>query len=114
MAAASAQPLTRGTFRTTLSGVGRPGPIEERLGRRLIRIVSPDSKEGLQLLRSGCVTFLGPEGDALGCADLEAARRLLRQRLQERLSRVSGAEHAEIVRDGLARLRRGANRVGRA
>lgn len=114
MAAASAQPLTRGTFRTTLSGVGRPGPIEERLGRRLIRIVSPDSKEGLHLLSSGCVTFLGPEGEALGCADLEAARRLLRRRLRERLSRSGAAEHAEIARDGLARMRRGDPRVGRA
>jgi hypothetical protein len=113
VALASAHPLTRGTFRTTLSGVGRLGPIEERLGRRLIRIVSPDSKEGHHLLRSGCVTFLGPEGEALGCADLEAARRLLRRRLQDRLGRVAGAENAEIVRDGLARLRHGDARLGR-
>ncbi|HEX4823444.1 MAG TPA: hypothetical protein VFV19_03970 [Candidatus Polarisedimenticolaceae bacterium] len=114
MASASAQPLARGTFRTTLSGVGRPGPIEERLGRRLIRIVRPDSKEGIHLLRSGCVTFLGPEGQPLGCADLEAARRLLQRRLRERLSPSSGSEHAEIVRDGLSRLKRGDARVGRA
>ena len=25
-------PLARGTFRATITGVGRPGPIEERLG----------------------------------------------------------------------------------
>jgi hypothetical protein len=105
---ANRSPLVRGTFRTTLSGIGRPGPIEERLGRRLIRIVRPDSKEGANLLRSGRVTFLGPEGESLGCADLTQARRLLRRRLEERLT------GTELARDGLARLRRESLRAERS
>jgi hypothetical protein len=110
----SALPLARGTFRATITGVGRPGPIEERLGRRLIRIVSPESKEGLDLLRSGRVVFLGPGGEALGCQGLRQARRLLRERLKSRLAELSGSESADAVRDGLLRLRRAGERVGRS
>ena len=95
---ANSAPLVRGTFRTTLNGIGRPGPIEERLGRRLLRIVKPDSKEGASLLRSGRVTFLGPEGESLGCADLAQARRLLKRRLEQRLT---GKELALSRRESL-------------
>ena len=38
-------PVSAATFRGTLSGDGRPGPIEERLGRRLIRLIDPESDE---------------------------------------------------------------------
>jgi len=110
----SAHPLARGTFRVTITGVGRPGPIEERLGRRLIRIVSPESREGLDLLESGRVVFVGPGGEELDCQGLREARRMLRQRLQVRLAGLSGSENAEVVRDGLVRLRRAGERTGRA
>jgi hypothetical protein len=105
-----APPLARGTFRATITGIGRPGPIEERLGRRLIRIVSPDSKEGVDLLRSGHVAFMGPEGEALGCQDLSEARRILRDRLRSRLAGQADSESADAARDGLLRLRRSATR----
>lgn len=97
-------PLLRGTFRATISGTGRPGPIEERVGRRLIRVVDPESREGALLARSGNVTWVGPEGQALGRLDLPSVRRLLHERLERRL----GAPAAE-----LARLQ-AASRVGRA
>jgi hypothetical protein len=106
----SAQPLARGTFRATITGVGRLGPIEERLGRRLVRIVSPESREGLDLLKSGRVVFLGPAGETMGCQGLREARMLLRKRLQNRLADLRGSESADAVRDGLARL----ERAGRA
>jgi hypothetical protein len=109
----SAHPLARGTFRATITGVGRPGPIEERLGRRLVRIVSPESKEGVELLMSGRVTFVGPGGEALECQGLRDARRLLRQRLQSRLAGRSGDEAADALHDGLARLRRAGAGLGR-
>jgi hypothetical protein len=96
-------PLLRGTFRATISGVGRPGPIEERVGRRLIRVVDPSSREGASLARSGCVLWVGPEGEALGRLDLASVRRLLHERFERRLDATAG-EGLEILRDGLARL----------
>jgi hypothetical protein len=108
-----APPCNRGTFRATITGVGRPGPIEERLGWRLVRIVDPASKEGATLLRDRRVTFIGPEGTALGQLDLEEARRLLKLRLENVLATVDGAEGAEAIRDGLVRLRRAGPADGR-
>ena len=32
-------------FRCTMTGDGRPGPIEERIGRRLVRLVQPESDD---------------------------------------------------------------------
>ena len=107
-------PLARGTFRATITGVGRPGPIEERLGWRLVRIVDPASKEGATLLRDQQVTFIGPEGTALGRVNLDQARRMLQRRLESVLARLDGADGAEAVREGLVRLRRASPRVGRA
>jgi hypothetical protein len=104
----------RGTFRATITGVGRPGPIEERLGWRLVRIVDPASREGVTLLRGRQVTFIGPEGTTLGRVDLGQARRLLRLRLESVLAELSGDDGAEAIRDGLVRLRRAGPRVGRA
>jgi hypothetical protein len=96
-------PLLRGTFRATISGVGRPGPIEERVGRRLIRVVDPSSREGASLARSGRILWVGPEGEALGRLDLDSVRRLLHERFERRLD-ASRGEGLEILRDGLARL----------
>ena len=109
---ATTAPLLRGTFRATISGVGRPGPIEERVGRRLIRVVDPDSREGGILARSGSVLWVGPEGAALGRLDLRSVRRLLRERFERRLED-STDDRGRAIRDGLARLHAGA-RLGRA
>lgn len=113
MVEGAAPPSARGTFRATITGVGRPGPIEERLGWRLVRIVDPASKEGATLLRDRQVTFIGPEGTILGRVDLGQARRLLRRRLENVLAEVGGNDGAEAIRDGLARLRRAGPRDGR-
>jgi hypothetical protein len=110
----AAAPLARGTFRATITGIGRPGPIEERLGWRLVRIVDPESKEGAALLRAGQVMLIGPQGAALGRVDLDQARRLLELRLEGLLADVGGDEGAEAIRDGLVRLRRAGPRLGRA
>ena len=114
MADGAAPSLGRGTFRATISGVGRLGPIEERLGCRLVRIVDPDSKEGVTLLRDRQVTFIGPEGTPFGRVHLHQARRLLNLRLESVLAELPGDDGAEAIRDGLARLRRAGPRAGRA
>lgn len=108
-------PLARGTFRATITGVGRPGPIEERVGRRLVRIVDPASKEGVALLHSGRVSFLGPEGTDLGCVGIGEARRLLRERLERRLEDAREDPSARLaLEDGLVRLESPRRRFGRS
>jgi hypothetical protein len=107
-------PLARGTFRATITGVGLLGPIEERLGWRLVRIVKPDSKEGQALVRERRVAFIGPEGTALGRIDLGEARRWLELRLRSVLADSERAESEDALRDGLVRLRQPGPKLGRA
>ena len=91
------EPTSGPTFRGTLSGDGRPGPIEERLGRRLIRLINPESDEGVRLLSEGRVDLLGPDGTRLGMVRAADALRRLRQRLEQ------NTQH-EIPTPGLDRL----------
>ena len=90
------EPNTGPTFRGTLSGDGRPGPIEERLGRRLIRLIDPESDQGVGLLSEGRVDLLGPDGTRLGTVRAADALRRLRRRLEQRA-------HGEIPQ-GIDRL----------
>jgi hypothetical protein len=66
------------------------------------------------LFRDRQVTFIGPEGTALGRVDLGQARHLLKLRLESVLAELTGDDGAEAVRDGLVRLRRADPRIGRA
>lgn len=96
-------------LRATVSGDGSPGPIEERIGRKLVRLVDPGSAEGSQLLRAGRVELVGPGGERLGRIDVEEARRRLTQRLVERLESSEVLED-DLLRDALYRLRASALR----
>ena len=91
-------------FCGTLAGDGRPGPIEERIGRRLVRLVDPESDEGQRLLDQGAVELVGPEGRALGSVELREAYRRLRRRLERRLAEEEPAGEADGLREGLSRL----------
>jgi hypothetical protein len=91
-------------LRATVSGDGRLGPIEERIGRRLIRLVDPQSEEGRSLLDSHVVDLLGPGGEHFGCVDPAEARRRLRDRIEERLADPNSELDAEALREGLRRL----------
>ena len=99
-----ARTALRGRFRGTLAGDGRPGPIEERIGRRLVRLVDPQSNEGLRLLREGSVNLVGPEGKALGRIPLNDAYDRLLERVERRL-----ADNAE--RSPRANLEEGRDRL---
>jgi len=98
-------------FRGTLAGDGRPGPIEERIGRRLIRLVDPLSDEGLRLLEDGDVDLIGPDGDALGRVKIREAYRRLAARLEERLSDEAADASRVDLADGLDRLRAWSRRM---
>jgi hypothetical protein len=91
-------------FCGTLAGDGRPGPIEERIGRRLVRLVDPQSDEGVRLLGGGRVELVGPDGEALGNVEIREAYRRLRARLEQRLADVAPEDHDGGLREGLDRL----------
>ena len=97
-------------FRATVLGDGSPGPIEERIGRKLLRLVDPCSSEGDRLLRSGLVDFLGPGGEKLGRIRVEEAWRQLIRRLEKQLESAD-LQGEELVREGLKRLRSRAARA---
>jgi hypothetical protein len=91
-------------LRATVSGDGRLGPIEERIGRRLIRLVDPRSEEGRSLLDAHSVDLLGPGGEHFGYVGPDEARRRLRERIEARLADPRFESDAEGLREGLRRL----------
>jgi len=98
-------------LRATLRSDGRAGPIEERIGRRLIRLVDPQSDEGIELLRSGNVDLVGPDGEHLGCiGPAEACQRLL-ERLERRLEDPEIEGERDALQEGLERLRAWSERI---
>ncbi|MEE8412665.1 MAG: hypothetical protein V3S47_09175 [Acidobacteriota bacterium] len=97
-------PTSGPTFRGTLSGDGRPGPIEERLGRRLIRLIDPESDEGVRLLSEGHVDLLGPDGTRLGMVRAADALRRLRLRLEQRMHGKVAPFERDLAAQGIDRL----------
>lgn len=93
-------------YRGTLSGDGRPGPIEVRIGWRLLRLIDPESEEGARLLDEARVNLLGPDGEPLGALSLDEALTRLRERLERNLDEATCATDREAIREGLARLHR--------
>lgn len=85
-------------------GDGRLGPIEERIGRRLIRLVDPQSEEGRALLDSAAVDLLGPEGERFGRIVPGELCRRLRERLERRLAIPSSGSEGSALREALRRL----------
>ena len=97
-------PRPRGLLRATVAGDGMLGPIEERIGRRLMRLVDPRSDEGRSLLSSGSVELLGPGGEQFGCVHPSEALRRLRERLEQRLRDTPSGPDSSALREGLRRL----------
>ena len=93
-----------GALRATLSGDGRVGPIEERIGRRLVRLVDPRSDEGRELLSAATVDLVGPGGERFGRIALDEARYRLRERVERRLAGPDGDAESEALLEGLRRL----------
>ena len=78
------------TYRGVLSADGHCGPIEHRVGRRLIRLIESNSTEGRRLLSKGQVELFSPEGASLGKSEIEKACRAHAKRLE------STMEQAEL------------------
>ena len=107
------EPARAATYRGTLLGDGRPGPIEQRIGRRLVRLIDPESEEGLDLLEAGRVDLIGPDGDALGRLTTDEAYRLVLERLEARLDRKLGGADVAALRDGMEQVRDWSRRLRR-
>ena len=105
-------------FRKTYSAVIRSDgsvlPIEERLGRRLLRTLPPDSAEGRQLLRRDCVTLLTADGRHLAGLSIEDVYERLREETASRLSEhPSDPEWRRRCRDTLVTIERWHKALGR-
>jgi len=98
-------------FRCAFSGDGRPGPIEKRVGRRLLRLINADSDEGRELLLAGRVDLLGPDGDPLGTRCPREAYALLLARLERRIAAAEAGGMPRGLQDGRDRLRRWSSRI---
>ena len=93
------------SYRAALTGDGSTGPIEERLGRRLLRLGDPESAEGACLLEDGRVDLTGPDGERLGRVRPVNANRHLLERLEERLAlERPGPDRSGLV-EGIDRLK---------
>ncbi len=94
-------------FRGTLRSDGDLGPIEERFGRRLMRLIDPHSEEASALLDAGRVELVGPDGDTLGATPLEQAYLKLERRLRAQLEQMDEELDSEFrtLADCLERVR---------
>jgi hypothetical protein len=91
-------------FRATLTGDGNPGPIEVRIGRRLVRIVEPETDEGRTLLDEGRVELIGPGSRSMGRVRLCDAIDGLRRSLESRLGEPDPEIDRSALQEGLRRL----------
>ena len=106
-----ARPLPSRRFRVALTGDGCPGPIEERIGRRLVRLVDPQSKEGRRLLAAEPIEWVGPDGDSLGQLSVQQAYDELFSRLERMLDERTEPTQRRNIESCLERLRSWVERV---
>ncbi|HEX5045015.1 MAG TPA: hypothetical protein VFV75_19130 [Candidatus Polarisedimenticolaceae bacterium] len=81
--------------------------MEERIGRRLVRLLDPLSDEARALGAAGRIEWIGPEGAPLGRIPPADACAELKRRLERALAAARSAPAAErqALTYGLARLR---------
>jgi hypothetical protein len=106
-----ARPLPASRFRVALNGDGCPGPIEERIGRRLVRLVDPQSEEGQRLLGTAPIEWVGPDGDSLGQLSVQQAYDELFSRLGRMLDEQPEPTQRRNIESCLERLKNWLERV---
>ena len=78
--------LFRKSYSAVICSDGTLLPIEERLGRRLLRTLPPDCREARGLLKQGCVDLLTSDGRMLSGMTIDAVYRRLSSETSARLS----------------------------
>jgi len=105
------RPATAHRFRVALNGDGCPGPIEERIGRRLVRLIDPRSEEGQRLLEAKPIEWVGPDGDSLGQLSVQQAYDELFSRLERMLDERPDPTQQRNIESCLERLKGWVERV---
>ena len=67
----------------------------------MIRLIDPETAEGVRLLSEGRVDLIGPDGTRFGTVRAADALRRLRQRLEQRMHGEIGPDLAAQGRDRL-------------
>lgn len=99
--------LFRKTYSAVIRSDGSLLPIEERLGRRLLRTLPADSQEGRQLLRKDCVVLLTADGRHLAGLSIEDVYERLRSETTIRLAERPGdPEWRRRCKDALVTIER--------
>src|SRR6266850_5598496 len=91
------------SYTAIVCGDGRILPITETIGRRLLREIDPEGREGRSLLTSGRVTLWTPDGKRYRNHPVDRLLRSMREDLKSRLSkhprdRKFGAHLKEVAR----------------
>lgn len=68
-----------------ICGNGQILPIEERVGKKLLKTINPVSKKGKELIAKQEVTFLLPDGERLAKASLRQVFLKLRENTLEKM-----------------------------
>ena len=78
-----------------ICGDGKILPIEERIGKKLIKTINPVSRKGKKLLAQQKVTFHLPDGDRLSPTSLSQVFLKLRESTLEKMKKFPEDEYQE-------------------
>ena len=78
------EPIIEKAYTAHVCGDGRILPITESIGRRVLREIDPDSREGHALLKSGKVTLWVEDGHIPRRVPADQILSEMKQRLDER------------------------------
>jgi hypothetical protein len=74
-------------YTAIVCGDGRILPITESIGRRLLRQIEPEGREGRELLNAGKVTLWTPDGRRFQNYPVDRLLRAMREDLKSRAAR---------------------------
>lgn len=101
------QPVVKKSYCAVVRSDGTLLPIEERLGRRLLRSLAPGSREARGLLRRGCVTLTTSDGQKMTGLTIEEVYERLCSETNARLAlHADDAEWSRTCREALTTIHR--------
>lgn len=83
------------SYMAHICGNGQILPIEERVGKKLLKTIDPMSKKGKELIAKQKVTFLLPDGDRIPFPSLPQIFLKLRETTLEKMRKFSKEKQQE-------------------